>query len=57
MKKNTVTRYRVLIADKWETVKNGFKTWEAAYEYALMIDYGQYENDGGLVIRPYSAES
>jgi hypothetical protein len=53
--KKTVTRYQVMIADKWEVIKDGFKTWDAAYEWALQIDYGQFENDGGLIIRSYTA--
>lgn len=55
--KNTATKtlYAVMIADKWQVVRDGFRTWNAAYEWALSIDYGQYENDGGLVVRPYTA--
>lgn len=47
-------RYQVVTADSWRVIARGFKTWEGAYNWALAHDWGQYENDGGLVVRQYT---
>lgn len=51
----TKTLYMVIVNDTWRILRRGFKTWEGAYEWALSHDWGQYENEGGLGIRPYTA--
>jgi hypothetical protein len=33
----------------------GFSSWEAAYQWMLSHDYGQWEDEGGAVVRPYTA--
>ena len=53
--KKTTTKYEIVTADSWRTIASGFKSWNAAYEHALMIDYGQFENEGGLRIIAYTA--
>lgn len=53
--KATITKYQIVTADSWRVIERGFKTWLDAYNRAMMIDYGQFENEGGLVIRPYTA--
>jgi len=53
--KTTTTKYQVVTADSWRVIKKGFKTWEGAYKWALANDWGQFENEGGLVVRPYTA--
>lgn len=46
-----MTMYEVVTADSWRVICDGFKTWESAYNWALEHDWGQFENEGGLVIR------
>lgn len=53
--KSTTTKYQVVTAESWRVIANGFHTWEGAYNWALDHDWGQYEEEGGLVIRPYTA--
>lgn len=51
----TTTKYQIVTFDSWRVIERDFPTWQRAYEWMLMIDYGQYENEGGLTIRPYTA--
>lgn len=53
--KSTSTKYMVVTADSWRIVAHNFNTWEAAYHWALNHDYGQWEEEGGVVVRPYTA--
>lgn len=53
--KKTTTKYQIVTFDSWRVIRRGFKTWNEAYETMLMIDWGQYENEGGLTVRPYTA--
>ena len=53
--KKTVTKYQIVTADSWRVIAKGFNSWNTAYEHMLMIDFGQFENDGGLIVRPYTA--
>lgn len=52
--KATVTKYQIITADSWRIIECGFNSWLDAYNYAMMIDYGQFENEGGLMIIPYT---
>ena len=49
MNTNTTT-YAVIVMDTWTVIKDGFKTWEGAYNWMLAHDQGQYELDGGLYV-------
>ena len=53
--KATTTKYQIVTFDSWRVIERNFPTWQKAYERMLMIDYGQYENEGGLTVRPYTA--
>jgi hypothetical protein len=50
-----MTKYAVMTADSWRMIARGFKTWEGAYSWMLNHDWGQYEEEGGLTVRPYTA--
>lgn len=49
------TRYMVVTAGSWQVLARNFSSWEAAQHWALSHDYGQWEDDGGIAIRPYTA--
>lgn len=51
--KKIVTRYQVATADSWRVVRSGFYTRLGACEWAQANDWGQYENDGGLIVVAY----
>lgn len=53
--KSTSTKYMVVTVDSWRVVARDFNTWEAAYHWALNHDYGQWEEEGGVAVRPYTA--
>lgn len=58
MKKTaTVTRYQVCTADYKIIIRKGFTTWMDAHDYALMYDWGQYAEHGGLVAAAYTARA
>ena len=54
MKKSTATKYQIVTFDSWRVIERGFTSWNRAYERMLMIDYGQFENEGGLTVRAYT---
>lgn len=48
--------YMVITVDSWQVIARGFKTFEGACGWMNAHDYGQYENDGGLIVVPYEIE-
>lgn len=46
-------KYQVVTADSYRVIASGFKSLHAACEWADNHDYGQFENDGGLLVIPY----
>lgn len=54
MANKTKTKYQIVTFDSWRVIEKGFESWNKAYERMLMIDYGQYENEGGLTVRAYT---
>lgn len=52
--KRMVTRYQIVTRDSWRVIRRGFKNWGSAYDVMLQIDWGQYEEEGGLTVRPYT---
>lgn len=53
MKKTHVTMYQIVTINSWRVIAKGFRTWNEAYEHGLIIDYGQFENEGGWTVRAY----
>ena len=49
-------KYQVVIADSWKVIAKGFRTMRGAADWAYDHDFGQYEEDGGLRIMPYTEE-
>lgn len=47
MKKTT---WKVITGNFARTIATGFPSYEAAYNWCLMNDWGQYEQDDGLMI-------
>lgn len=45
-------RYQV-VTGTYRVIASGFYTYEGACGWADTHDYGQFENDGGLMIIPY----
>lgn len=52
--KRMITRYQIVTRDSWRVIRRGFKNWGSAYDVILQIDWGQYEEEGGLTVRPYT---
>lgn len=50
---NTV-KFQVVTADSFRVVADGFKSYNGACGWAEDHDWGQYENDGGLIVRSYT---
>lgn len=46
-------KYKVVVADSYQVVASGFRSLRAACEWASNHDYGQFENDGGLLVLSY----
>ena len=51
-----MTKYAVITAYSYRTIAEGFKTATGAWNWAMAHDWGQYEEDGGLRVVPYTAE-
>lgn len=54
MARKVVTRYMVRTTDYAVIVKQGFITWNEAYEWAMTHDYGQYAEHGRLCVVRYT---
>lgn len=52
----TSTRYQVVTADTWHVVADGFYTYDGACGWADAHDYGQWEDDGGLMVMAYTVD-
>ena len=50
--KKTV-KYRIITMGTGRTLNKGFATWEDAYNWIIIRDYGQYEKEGGWKIITY----
>ena len=49
-------KYQIVTADSYRVIATGFKTIAGARAWADNHDYGQYENEGGLMIIQYYEE-
>lgn len=56
LKGDITMKYQVIIADSWKVIAKGFRTMRGAADWAYDHDFGQYEEDGGLRIMPYTEE-
>lgn len=46
-------KFEVVTADSWRTIARGFNSQNGAESWADAHDYGQYENEGGWIVRSY----
>lgn len=51
-----MTRYQIVTIDSYRVIARGFRTAIGANNWLNAHDYGQFENEGGLVIVSYQAE-
>lgn len=48
-----MVKFEVVTVDSWRTIALGFNSRKRAEGWAEANDYGQYEEEGGLIVRPY----
>ena len=53
--KATTTKFQIVTLNSWKVVARGFNSWNEAYHWGLNHDYGQFEDEGGWAVRPYTA--
>ena len=53
--KTTITKFQIVTLYSWKVIKNNFNSWNEAYHWGLNHDYGQFDDEGGWAVRPYTA--
>lgn len=48
-------KYKVITANSYHTIAEGFTSFTQAYHWAMNHDYGQWEEEGGWIVREYIA--
>lgn len=48
-----MVKFEVVTVDSWRTIARGFNSHNGAASWAEAHDYGQYEEEGGWIVRPY----